>query len=101
MENYAVTTADNGRAGLDAIEQAIPDLVLCDVMVPEVDGYRVLQSVREDRRTASLPFVFLTAKGEQVDQRAGIRRPPPPATARRTPRSGPTPPRAPRAGCRR
>src|SRR5262245_34241701 len=72
MEGYDVAVAENGRAGLEALEAAMPDLVLCDVMMPEIDGHAVLRSVRADDATATLPFIFLTARGEKPDVRAGM-----------------------------
>src|SRR5262245_51708440 len=72
MEGYEVVAAENGRAGLEAIESAPPDLVLCDVMMPELDGHAVLRAIRADDLTATLPFIFLTAKGEKPDIRAGM-----------------------------
>lgn len=72
MENYAVLSADNGRDGLSMAREEKPDLILCDVMMPELDGYGVLQGLREDRTVAGTPFIFLTAKGEKRDVRAGM-----------------------------
>jgi DNA-binding NarL/FixJ family response regulator len=64
--------AENGKIGLRLIAAEKPDLVLCDIMMPEMDGYRVLQCLREQPETAEIPFIFLTAKGERVDQRCGM-----------------------------
>jgi len=72
MEGFEVTTAENGRRGVEAARSVKPDLILCDVMMPELDGYGVLQALREDKATATIPFVFLTAKGEKTDLRAGM-----------------------------
>jgi DNA-binding NarL/FixJ family response regulator len=72
MENYTVITASNGRAGLDLARRRKPSLILCDVMMPEMDGYMVLQSLRANSETAGTPFIFLTAKSEKVDLRAGM-----------------------------
>ena len=72
MEGFDVTTAENGRRGVEAAQSVKPDLILCDVMMPELDGYGVLQALREDKATATIPFVFLTAKGEKTDLRAGM-----------------------------
>lgn len=72
LEGYQQLTADNGRRGVElALEQA-PDLILCDVMMPELDGYGVLQALRENPDTEATPFIFLTAKGEKPDIRAGM-----------------------------
>jgi len=72
LEKHHVIAAENGRAGVRLAKTAKPDLILCDVMMPELDGYGVLQELREDPDTLSIPFVFLTAKGEKVDQRCGM-----------------------------
>lgn len=72
MEGYDVSTAENGRAGLEVARQVRPDLVLCDVMMPELDGYAVVQALREDPDLAAVPFVFLTAKSERADIRIGM-----------------------------
>ena len=55
MEGYEVFTAENGRVGLEAARKERPDLILCDVMMPEMDGYGVVQSLREDNRFATNP----------------------------------------------
>jgi|SRR5688572_61694 len=72
MEGFEVAVAENGRRGVEAAQSNTPDLILCDVMMPELDGYGVLQVLREDKATATIPFVFLTAKGEKTDLRAGM-----------------------------
>lgn len=72
MENYEVFSAENGRAGLDLIRQHNPDLVICDVMMPEMDGYEVLKALRAQPATATAPFIFLTAKGDKPDVRNGM-----------------------------
>src|SRR5206468_3517606 len=72
MEGYEVALAENGQAGLESLEASTPDLVLCDVMMPEMDGHAVLRSVRADDATATLPFIFLTARGEKPDVRTGM-----------------------------
>ena len=60
MEGYAVIQAEDGEAGLAAVAASAPNLVLCDVMMPEMDGHAVLRAVRADDATATLPFIFLT-----------------------------------------
>lgn len=72
MENYAVINAANGREGLDSARDEKPDLILCDVMMPIMDGHEFLRKMREDRTIAGTPFIFLTAKGEKTDLRAGM-----------------------------
>jgi DNA-binding NarL/FixJ family response regulator len=72
MEGYEVCTAENGRIGLETARKEQPDLILCDVMMPELDGYGVVQSLREDAAFATTPFVFLTAKSDRGDVRIGM-----------------------------
>jgi DNA-binding NarL/FixJ family response regulator len=72
MEAYAVLSASNGRDGLTLAREEKPDLILCDVMMPDLDGYAVLQGLRADRTVAGTPFIFLTAKGEKRDMRTGM-----------------------------
>ena len=71
-EQFEVATAPNGLIGLDLARANPPDLILCDIMMPELDGYAVLEALRANKVTATIPFIFLTAKGERVDQRVGM-----------------------------
>src|SRR5688572_15107695 len=70
---FEVIAAEDGAAGLQALERMKPDLILCDVMMPELDGYGVLEALRQDDETAGIPFIFLTAKGDKREQRNGMR----------------------------
>lgn len=72
MEKFNATGAENGKVGIDLAKREKPDLILCDVMMPEMDGYDVLQALRQDPVTVTTPFIFLTAKGEKPDVRAGM-----------------------------
>jgi len=69
---YAPITAENGRVGIQAARREKPDLILCDVMMPELDGYGVLHELQADTALARIPFIFLTAKGEKDDLRSGM-----------------------------
>jgi DNA-binding NarL/FixJ family response regulator len=69
---YEAIAAENGRVGVDTARRQKPDLILCDVMMPELDGYGVLQALQADAALASTPFIFLTAKGEKDDLRSGM-----------------------------
>lgn len=71
-EGFAVTVAINGREGIAAAQQTPPDLVVCDIMMPEANGYQVLAALRERPETATVPFIFLTAKTERRDFRQGM-----------------------------
>ncbi|SRR6266496_6591818 len=70
--DYKPVAAGNGREGVDAARREKPDLILCDVMIPELDGYGVLQALQTDASLARIPFIFLTAKGEKDDIRSGM-----------------------------
>jgi Response regulator containing a CheY-like receiver domain and an HTH DNA-binding domain len=72
MENFDVASAENGRVGIDLARSQTPDLIICDVMMPDVDGYGVLKALRETPATADIPFIFLTAKGDKNDVRVGM-----------------------------
>lgn len=72
MEGYRTVTAPNGTEGLEAVRRERPDLVLCDVSMPVMDGHAVLSALREDPEHAHLPFIFLTAKGDRRDWREGM-----------------------------
>ena len=72
LEKFQAVGAENGRAGLRLAKTEKPDLILCDVMMPELDGYGVLEALRSETETATTPFIFLTARGEKIDQRAGM-----------------------------
>src|SRR5215510_2423053 len=69
---YEPVPAENGRAGLETARREKPDLILCDVMMPEMDGHAVLQALQADAALARIPFIFLTAKGEKEDLRSGM-----------------------------
>ncbi|HSI74456.1 MAG TPA: response regulator [Lunatimonas sp.] len=70
--NYKVIAAHEGRSGIELARKLDPDLILCDIMVPELDGYEVLKILKKDPHTSGIPFVFLTAKAEKSDFRKGI-----------------------------
>ncbi|HUH32952.1 MAG TPA: response regulator, partial [Daejeonella sp.] len=62
LANYSVITADNGKKGVDLALKHFPDIILCDIMMPELDGYGVLYLLNKNPKTAAIPFIFLTAK---------------------------------------
>lgn len=71
-EKFDVVSAENGFIGALWAQQYLPDLIICDVMMPEVNGYEVLSTLRQDSRTAIIPFIFLTAMADQGDIRHGM-----------------------------
>jgi CRP-like cAMP-binding protein/CheY-like chemotaxis protein len=72
LAGYAVRTAENGKLGVELALAEQPDLVVCDIMMPVLDGYGVLQIFNQNAHLAGVPFIFLTAKTERTDQRRGM-----------------------------
>ena len=72
LANYQVITAENGKIGIQMAHNSTPDLIICDIMMPELDGYGVLHMLGKDDQTAGIPFIFLTAKAEKGDYRKGM-----------------------------
>lgn len=72
LSNYKVSTAPNGSIGIERAQQELPDLIICDIMMPETDGYGVLQKLSEKEETRYIPFVFLSAKTEPKEVRKGM-----------------------------
>ena len=72
LAGFAVLTADNGQRGVELALATKPDLVVCDIMMPVLDGYGVLQIFNQNARLAGVPFIFLTANTERTDQRHGM-----------------------------
>ncbi|MEM6641891.1 MAG: response regulator [Bacteroidota bacterium] len=73
LSNYHVEDAADGKEGVQKALKTRPDLILCDIMMPVMDGYEVLYLLSKNPETASLPFIFLTAKAEKQDFRKGMR----------------------------
>lgn len=71
-EGYMVITANNGRQGLEIAQQQIPSLIICDIMMPEIDGYGVISALRTNPATTTIPFIFLSAKSDKTDFRQGM-----------------------------
>lgn len=74
MENFQVTTAASGREALEKVEAERPHLVVLDVMMPELDGFEVLERMKGDAATASIPVIMLTARGQDADVLRGYQR---------------------------
>lgn len=72
MEGFKPFSAPNGRKGIEVAKRELPAVILCDVSMPELDGYGVLEALRADEKTISIPFIFLTAKGDKKDLRTGM-----------------------------
>lgn len=73
LSGYDVFSAENGIEGVKSARQNIPDLIICDVMMPEMDGYGVLHALSKDLNLVQTPFIFLTAKAGNEDLRKGMR----------------------------
>src|SRR6201987_717972 len=72
LANYKVLQAENGKHGVELAVQNKPDLIICDIMMPVLDGYGVIHMLSKNPETASIPFIFLTAKTERGDFRKGM-----------------------------
>lgn len=72
FRGYEVVTAENGREALEVLETDVPDMIICDVMMPEMDGYTFVSNVRQDERTSWIPVLFLSAKGQSQDRVKGL-----------------------------
>ena len=72
FRGYKVMTAENGREALEVLEQEIPDLIICDVMMPEMDGYTLVEHIRANPATEWVPVLFLSAKGQSQDRVKGL-----------------------------
>ncbi|MBD2187466.1 hybrid sensor histidine kinase/response regulator [Pseudanabaena mucicola] len=71
-EGYIVISAGDGRTGLEMAQQHIPSLIICDIMMPELDGYGVISALRTNPATTTIPFIFLSAKSDKNDFRQGM-----------------------------
>jgi two-component system sensor histidine kinase/response regulator len=71
-EGFQVLSAADGQAGVSLAREHLPDIILCDIMMPGLDGYGVLEALRQDPATATLPFVFLSARADRSDMRQGM-----------------------------
>jgi len=72
MAKYTVLEADNGKTGVEMALKHLPDIILCDIMMPELDGYGVLYMLNKYTETSAIPFIFLTAKADHNDLRKGM-----------------------------
>lgn len=72
LAGYSVSTAENGKVGVDLAQRIKPNLIICDIMMPELDGYGVLHILNRNPDTSGIPFIFLTAKTEKTDIRKGM-----------------------------
>ncbi|MBD1930041.1 response regulator [Trichocoleus sp. FACHB-90] len=71
-EGFYTISAENGFVGVQLTQEHLPDLVICDIMMPELDGYGVLSTLRQNPGTATIPVIFLTAKTTEAERRYGM-----------------------------
>jgi diguanylate cyclase len=72
FKGFETVGAEDGEVGIEQAKRHLPDLIICDIMMPQVDGYGVLYALRQDPETAAIPLIFLTAKAERSDLRQGM-----------------------------
>ena len=72
LAGYNTIPAENGNEGVRMAKQYLPDLIICDILMPDIDGYHVLEQLQNMRSLREIPFIFLTAKSERIDLRKGM-----------------------------
>ena len=72
LANYEVMTAEDGELGVEKAKLFLPDIIICDIMMPKLNGYEVIKQLSNEPNTASIPFIFLTAKTSSTDMRLGM-----------------------------
>jgi DNA-binding response OmpR family regulator len=72
MSGYLLFDAENGKEGVEIALAEVPNLILCDIMMPQLDGYSVLNRLSREETTSSIPFIFLTAKADRSDMRKAM-----------------------------
>ena len=72
LEDYETLIAENGEMGIEMAENHHPDLILCDVMMPKLDGFGVVQALRQNPITSTIPLIFVTAKADRLSLRQGM-----------------------------
>lgn len=72
LAHYQVVTSPDGASGIEKARNLAPDLIICDIMMPGIDGYQVLETLQREERTAKIPFIFLSAKADRTDVRKGM-----------------------------
>jgi CheY-like chemotaxis protein len=72
-DSYSVTTASNGAEAIKVVQRVMPDLIILDVMMPEMDGLEACKNLKRDKLTSSIPVILLTAKGQITDIEKGFK----------------------------
>lgn len=73
MKEYKVLVANNGQKGVEIAKKVIPDLIICDVLMREMDGYEVLRSLMDTAKTHEIPFIFSTSMSEKIDRAESLK----------------------------
>ncbi|MBK5271897.1 MAG: response regulator [Bacteroidia bacterium] len=73
MEGYKILVANNGGLGVELARKFIPDLIICDVLMPEMDGYEVLRLLLDTAQTQAIPFIFSTSMSEKIDRKESLK----------------------------
>jgi len=71
-EGYGIDSAENGKIGLEKAKKILPDLIISDIMMPDMDGFKVLEELRRNLNTAAIPFIFITARIEMENFKKGM-----------------------------
>ena len=71
-KDYKVIIASRGKKALEACQKELPDIIVLDILLPDIDGYKVCRRLRSDQRTRNVPIIFLTQKDERADEIAGL-----------------------------
>jgi CheY-like chemotaxis protein len=72
LASFKVLTAKNGREGIVQAIENLPNVILCDIMMPEVNGYEVLRELKKNKATTHIPFIFVTASGEKSEVQTAV-----------------------------
>ncbi len=72
MEGYSIYSASNGSTGLEIAKEMMPDLIVCDALMPEMNGHEVLRLLLDDAKTSKIPFIFSTSMSERIDKAAAL-----------------------------
>ncbi len=72
LSGFKVFTAPNGKIGIEKAKNESPNIIICDIMMPEIDGYGVLEAIASEEKTKHIPFIFLSAKTEHKEIRKGM-----------------------------
>ncbi len=72
LEGYKTLTSSNGKKGIELAKEFSPGLIICDVLMPEMDGYKILRLLKKTKQTSSIPFIFSTSMSESIDKKEAL-----------------------------